>query len=68
MNDKQPLGTKTPRQPMKHSVKKEPKFCRCRVCHEHFYGETIEQASLACHEHGNKEHPDWGEMACFCPD
>jgi hypothetical protein len=51
-----------------HFIKKEPKFCRCRICHEHFYGDTIEQASQACHEHGITEHPDWGVSACFCPD
>jgi hypothetical protein len=34
-----------------HYVTHEPKFCRCRVCHEHFYGETIEQARTACLEH-----------------
>lgn len=50
------------------SVKKEPKFCRCRVCHEHFYGETIADARHACIEHGAREHPEWGESACFCPD
>ncbi len=55
-------------QPPGHTLKKEPKFCRCRVCHEHFYAETIEQARTACREHGRKEHPDWDEMACFCPD
>ena len=51
-----------------HFIKKEPKFCRCRVCHEHFYGETIKEASRACHEHSKKEHPDWDVTACFCPD
>jgi hypothetical protein len=56
------------RSPPGHSVKKEPKFCRCRVCHEHFYGETIGQARAACLEHGRREHPSWGEGACFCPD
>ena len=54
--------------PPPHSVKKEPKFCRCRVCHEHFYGDTIEEARRACLGHGEKEHPDWGVTACFCPD
>jgi len=51
-----------------HSIKKEPKFCRCRVCHEHFYADTIAEARKACLEHGHKEHPDWENMACFCPD
>lgn len=46
-----------------HTIKKEPKCCRCRVCHEHFYGETIEEARQAC-----KEHPNWGVTVCFCPD
>jgi hypothetical protein len=53
----------------KHYIKKEPKFCRCRVCHEHFYGETIEEAHQACLAHGSVEHPEWEETtACFCPD
>lgn len=30
--------------PPPHMVKKEPKFCRCRVCHEHFYADTIAEA------------------------
>ena len=51
-----------------HFIKKEPKFCRCRVCHEHFYGETIAEAHQACREHANQEHADWGESACYCPD
>lgn len=55
-------------QPTAHFVKKEPKFCRCRVCHEHFYGETIAEARKQCLEHGNREHPQWGDSACFCPD
>ncbi len=54
--------------PPLHSVKKEPKFCRCRVCHEHFYADTIARAQQACREHGQAVHPDWGEMACYCPD
>jgi hypothetical protein len=52
----------------RHYVTHEPKFCRCRVCHERFYGETIDEARAACLEHGNKAHPDWGSSACFCPD
>ena len=51
-----------------HSVKKEPKFCRCRVCHEHFYANTIAEAAEACREHSRAQHPDWGVTACFCPD
>jgi hypothetical protein len=54
--------------PPGHSVKKEPKFCRCRVCHEHFYAETIAEAREACMAHGRREHPDWGLTVCFCPD
>jgi len=55
-------------QPPSHSIKKEPKFCRCRVCHEHFYAETIREARQACHEHGRREHPGWEPVTCFCPD
>jgi hypothetical protein len=51
-----------------HYVTHEPKFCRCRVCHEHFYGDTIEEARTACLEHSRQEHPDWGTSACYCPD
>jgi hypothetical protein len=54
--------------PPARSVKKEPKFCRCRVCHEHFYGLTIAEAREACLEHAHKQHPDWGVTVCFCPD
>lgn len=54
--------------PLLHSIKKEPKFCRCRVCHEHFYGETLAEAQTACHAHARDEHPEWGESACFCAD
>ncbi len=52
----------------RHAIKKEPKFCRCRVCHEHFYAETIDRARSACREHGEREHPDWGMTVCYCPD
>jgi len=55
-------------QPHGHSIKKEPKFCRCRLCHEHFYGETIAEAEQACREHAAEAHPEWGTSACFCPD
>lgn len=49
-------------------VKTEPKFCRCRVCHERFYGETIDAARQACLDHAFEQHPDWGTSACYCPD
>ena len=55
-------------QPPAGSIKKEPKFCRCRVCHEHFYGETIVDARKACLAHAAQEHPEWGDSACFCAD
>jgi hypothetical protein len=48
--------------------KKEPKFCKCRVCHEYFYGDTIEDARQQCLMHGKENHPDWGETVCYCPD
>lgn len=54
--------------PPKHSIKAEPKFCRCRVCHEHFYGDTIAEAHRACQDHAREQHPDWGQSACYCPD
>lgn len=54
--------------PPLHSLKKEPKFCRCRVCHEHFYAETIAEAKVACLSHAKDKHPEWSETACFCPD
>jgi len=50
------------------SVKTEPKFCRCRVCHAHFYGETIAEARQACHDHAHREHPEWSSVICYCPD
>jgi len=62
-----PESPESPGQPA-HSTTKEPKFCRCRVCHEHFYASTIDKARAACLEHGKAEHPDWGSSACFCPD
>ena len=55
-------------EPPAHSTLKEPKFCRCRVCHEHFYAGTIDEAREECMKHGEKHHPDWGESACYCPD
>jgi hypothetical protein len=51
-----------------HYVTHEPKFCRCRVCHEHFYGDTVAEARAACLAHAEEAHPDWGSSACFCPD
>jgi hypothetical protein len=47
---------------------KKPKFCRCRLCHEHFYGETIAQARTACEEHAKRLHPNWHVTTCLCPD
>ena len=55
------------KQPLAPPAAKEPKFCRCRVCHEHFYAETIAEARKACLDHGAREHPEWGDSACFCP-
>jgi hypothetical protein len=52
----------------KHYIVKEPKFCKCRVCHEYFYAETIEQAKAECLTHGKENHPDWGSTVCYCPD
>jgi hypothetical protein len=54
--------------PDHHYVVREPKFCRCRVCHEHFYGETVSEARAACQAHVKEQHPDWGETGCYCPD
>jgi hypothetical protein len=54
--------------PPHHPVKTEPKHCRCRVCHEHFYGETIAAARETCLAHAAREHPSWEERACYCPD
>ena len=54
--------------PRQHSVKKEPKFCRCRLCHEHFYADTLEEARRACQAHADSEHPGWEGSACYCPD
>lgn len=50
------------------SVVREPKFCRCRICHEHFYGETVAEAHRACLAHRRKAHPDWADATCYCPD
>ena len=54
--------------PEGHFVAHEPKFCRCRVCHEYFYADTIEEAREACVAHGRETHPTWGVTVCFCPD
>ena len=54
--------------PEGHFVKKEPKFCRCRLCHEHFYAETLAAAQQACRVHADSEHPGWEQSACYCPD
>jgi hypothetical protein len=55
-------------EPPKHSVTKEPKFCKCRVCNEYFYADTIAAARIACVEHGDRFHPDWHVTNCYCPD
>lgn len=52
----------------RHFVAHEPKFCRCRVCNEYFYAETVDEARRACREHGESEHPDWDVTVCYCPD
>jgi hypothetical protein len=52
----------------RHSIKREPKFCKCRVCHEYFYAETIDQARRQCQSHVAEQHPDWQETGCYCPD
>lgn len=57
-----------PPRPSTPRINTEPKFCRCRVCHEHFYGETIAAARRACFDHAFEAHPDWGTSACYCPD
>lgn len=60
--------TEPPRIAPQHTIKTEPKFCKCRVCHAYFYAETIDEAQHACLEHGKQAHPDWGVTVCFCPD
>ena len=54
--------------PVSHAIKHEPKFCKCRVCHEYFYAETITEARQACQAHASENHPDWGVTCCYCPD
>ncbi len=54
--------------PEHHSVKKEPKFCRCRLCHENFYAETLVEARRACQAHADTDHPGWELSARYCPD
>lgn len=34
--------------PRGHSVAGEPKFCRCRICQEHFQAEAVALARQAC--------------------
>ena len=51
-----------------HSIKREPKFCKCRLCHEYFYAETIDQAREQCQSHIVEHHPNWTETGCYCPD
>jgi hypothetical protein len=62
------IMTEPKNKPVRHSRAKEPKFCRCRLCHEHFYAETIAQARAACQAHAKQMHPNWPVTACFCPD
>lgn len=57
-----------PPRPQELHLKTEPKFCRCRVCHERFYGDTIAEARQACLDHAFEAHPAWGTSACYCPD
>ena len=54
--------------PQHHYVKKEPKFCKCRLCHEYFYAATLHEAQQACRAHADIEHPGWELSACYCPD
>ena len=54
--------------PTKHIIKHEPKFCKCRVCHEYFYADTLTETRQACQTHATENHPSWGETACYCPD
>jgi hypothetical protein len=54
--------------PEHHYVKKEPKFCKCRLCHEYFYAGTLHEAQQACRAHADSEHPGWELSACYCPD
>jgi hypothetical protein len=52
----------------KKTVAHEPKFCKCRLCHEYFYADTIKEAKQACKGHVAEFHPDWEETGCYCPD
>lgn len=54
--------------PEGHYIAHEPKFCKCRVCHEYFYTGTIDEARRACLAPGAEAHPDWGVTVCFCLD
>jgi acetyl-CoA carboxylase beta subunit len=51
-----------------HYVKKEPKFCKCRLCHEYFYGQDLKEAQQACQAHAESAHPGRERSACYCPD
>lgn len=51
-----------------HFVKKEPKFCRCKLCHERFYAQTLDEARRACEAHAGSEHPGWERSASYCPE
>lgn len=61
------MNTKNP-DTGKHSIKREPKFCKCRLCHEYFYADTIDEARQLCLAHIEQLHPDWTESGCYCPD
>jgi len=63
-----PLREDKVSEPVTHSVAREPKFCKCRLCHEYFYADTIAAARVACKEHGERFHPDWQVTNCYCPD
>jgi Zn finger protein HypA/HybF involved in hydrogenase expression len=62
MNDTNDTGNE------RHYVKKEPKFCKCRLCHEYFYAETLKEAQQTCQAHAESAHPGWELSACYCPD
>ncbi len=61
-----PLRLDLPVPPLE--IVREPKFCRCRLCHAHFHADTVAEARRHCLAHARDAHPDWGEGACFCPD
>lgn len=66
--EKEHRVTEPKKEPPAHSVTTEPKFCKCRLCHEYFYADTIAAARNACLEHGEQFHPDWHVTNCYCPD